>query len=471
MITAVYYGICGVLSVGVLLGIHWMSQVDTAARGNRLSALCMGTALIVVMLQTDFSNSLLFIGGGLLIGVLLSWWMTTHVKMIQMPQFVALLNGLGGLSSMLAAYLTLNAVNADFSLFELTTAGIAMMIGVITFSGSLIAVLKLHRLMTQRAVFFSGQNIITFIAFFFSLAMVVGLLLFNDSTKLLSLMVILSGMVFGLLFALRVGGADMPITISLLNSTSGMAAAITGMALGNVLLVSVGSIVGASGLVLTQIMCKAMNRSLASILFGIKRVVSDESEDADMKEEVLVDTGQSAEPEVAELWLQEARDIILIPGYGMALSQAQELVMELTTLLEQQGKRVRFAIHPVAGRMPGHMNVLLAEVEVPYEKLFEMDNINPDFPTSDLVIVIGANDVINPAANTQADTPIYGMPVLNVEEAGRLIICNFDLEAGYSGVKNPLYEPSAHILMMLGDAKESLEKLISVLKPLRSSTE
>jgi NAD(P) transhydrogenase subunit beta len=265
-------------------------------------------------------------------------------------------------------------------------------------------------------------------------------------------------LIFGLLFALPVGGADMPITISLLNSLSGVAAAIAGMALGDILLVAVGGIVGASGLLLTQIMSRAMNRRLSGILFSARQAprpsVPAPTEDTEPAVRETVDLDE---------WLSVSKSIVIIPGYGMALSQAQEKVRSLHDRLEGLGKSVRFAIHPVAGRMPGHMNVLLAEVDIPYDKLFELDDINPTLPQTDLAIVIGANDVINPAANTAEGTPIYGMPVLDAGEAHRLIICNFDLKPGYAGVPNPLYDARPNTLLMLGDAKESLDTILSAL--------
>lgn len=417
-----YYLVSALLSLLVLLGIYWMSRVSTAVKGNRLSALAMLAAIVIVLVKENILTeaSVLL---GLALGTALGIVMARRVKMITMPQMVGLLNGLGGLASALAALLTLQS-NPALPSFERFTAMLALAVGALTFTGSLVAAGKLHRLLPQKPI------------------------------------------------ALPVGGADMPITISLLNSTSGVAAAIAGMAIGDVLLVSVGGIVGASGLLLTQIMCRSMNRKLSDILFarslGDRRPAPAAAEKAEENEpapeDKIEEQPQAADKSQLPDWLKEARDIIIIPGYGMAVSQAQELVKALHDALETGGRQVRFAIHPVAGRMPGHMNVLLAEVDIPYDKLFEMDDINPQMAQADLVVVIGANDVVNPAANTAEGTPIYGMPVLDAQAAKRLIICNFDLQPGYAGVPNPLYEPSPDILMLLGDAKDSLRDMLAALE-------
>ena len=284
--------------------------------------------------------------------------------------------------------------------------------------------------------------------------------------------VIVSGF-FGVAFAIRVGGADMPITISLLNSLSGVAGAIAGIAIANPLLVAVGGVVGASGLLLTQIMCRAMNRSLKGILFGkaatpvAKAAPAEEQAVATEEESVAemdapIEEVAAPEDEVSPgQLLAEAKKVILIPGYGMALAQAQGLVKQLADKLEANGTEVLFAIHPVAGRMPGHMNVLLCEVDVPYEKLYEMDDVNPQFAQCDVAVIIGANDVVNPAANTAQGTPIYGMPVLDVDKAKHLIVCNYDLKPGYAGVDNPIYTKSQGVTLLLGDAKETLAELLA----------
>lgn len=465
-----YYVISVLLSLGVLYGIKLMSSVKTAALGNRVSALCMLVAVVVTMVRTDLAGSLAYIIAGLVLGSLLSVYMTVRVKMIQMPQMVGLLNGLGGLASALAAILTV-AAGDKLNTFELATSGIALAVGALTFSGSMVAAGKLQGLLRQKPVVYPGHSFLTAFAAMVQGVLIVLLALFPAANSLLLCLLLgVAGLVFGFLFAIRVGGADMPITISLLNSTSGVAAAIAGMALGDILLVAIGGIVGASGLLLTQIMCRSMNRSLRHVIFGSApaRQTEEAQPAASLQDAPPADAPaasapvkpQAASPEDVKGWLKDAQQVILIPGYGMALAQAQELVKQLLDKLQAAGKQVRFAIHPVAGRMPGHMNVLLAEVDIPYELLCEMDSINGDFPTTDLVVVVGANDVINPAANTAQGTPIYGMPILDAAKARHLVICNYDRKPGYAGVENPLYAPSPNILLLLGDAKDSLNTLL-----------
>ncbi len=465
-----YYLVSALLSLLVLLGIYWMSRVSTAVKGNRLSALAMLAAIVIVLVKENILTeaSVLL---GLALGTALGIVMARRVKMITMPQMVGLLNGLGGLASALAALLTLQS-NPALPSFERFTAMLALAVGALTFTGSLVAAGKLHRLLPQKPIALPAHRLLTGLSALLTTLLLVLPLLQSGQTMLFAVLALVFSLALGVLIALPVGGADMPITISLLNSTSGVAAAIAGMAIGDVLLVSVGGIVGASGLLLTQIMCRSMNRKLSDILFarslGDRRPAPAAAEKAEENEpapeDKIEEQPQAADKSQLPDWLKEARDIIIIPGYGMAVSQAQELVKALHDALETGGRQVRFAIHPVAGRMPGHMNVLLAEVDIPYDKLFEMDDINPQMAQADLVVVIGANDVVNPAANTAEGTPIYGMPVLDAQAAKRLIICNFDLQPGYAGVPNPLYEPSPDILMLLGDAKDSLRDMLAALE-------
>ena len=481
MTDTVYYIICGVLSIGVLLGINMMSKVKSAVKGNRLSALCMLAAVCVTLYKYQiFSAGMMW--AGLAIGAAIGIYLTIKVEMITMPQTVALLNGLGGAASAVAALLTLAAVDTKAGIFAIVTGGIALAVGALTFSGSLIAAGKLHKLLPQKPTVLPAHQALTTVSFLGMIAFIVLLPIKPELMIVISVAGLVISLLFGIFFAIRVGGADMPITISLLNSTSGVAASIAGMAIGDILLVSVGGIVGASGLLLTQIMCRAMNRSLASILFSkaasparsaqpAKPVQSASSSASAPKEasgakpaqQELTATGHADKSQLSS-WFSDAKEIIFIPGYGMALSQAQGLVKQLADKLESMGKNVRFAIHPVAGRMPGHMNVLLCEVDIPYDKLYEMEAINPDFDKTDLAIIIGASDVVNPAANTAEGTPIYGMPVLAAEKAKKLIICNYDLQPGYAGVPNPLYEPNPNTMMLLGDAKESINTMLDSLR-------
>ena len=464
MSDGLYYALSAVLALGVLYGIRLMSNVRTAARGNRFSALCMLLAVAVTMARTDLRGSLVYILLGLLAGILLSVFMTVKVRMIQMPQMVGLLNGLGGLASAVAAVMTL-ALQAARGGFEVVSAGLALAVGALTFSGSLVAAAKLHGLMSPKPRVLPGHSLMSALSAILMAALVVLMPLFPLRAAALCLPLGLLGLVFGWLFAVRVGGADMPITISLLNATSGVAAGIAGMALGDVLLVAVGGIVGASGLLLTQIMCRAMNRSLSGVLFGRAGVPSAPAADGPVTagEGKPEEAPAAASLSDAKIWIAEAKSVVIIPGYGMALSQAQERVKKLQDALAAKEKAVRYAIHPVAGRMPGHMNVLLAEADVPYELLREMEEVNPDFPDMDLAVVVGANDVVNPAANTAQGTPIYGMPILEAGKAKHLIICNFDDKPGYAGVPNPLYAPRPDVLLLLGDAKDSLDQLLELV--------
>ena len=446
-----YYIVCAVLVAGVLGGIAMMSRVKTAVAGNALSAACTAAAIFVTLYKYHLLTQAglwVCLALGLAVGIVGAY----RVKMIQMPQAVALLNGFGGAASALVAAVSL--MEGLTGIFSLVTAGLALAVGMITLTGSLIAAGKLQKLISQRPVVWKGHSAIVGLSIVLT-AVTVALAAVPTVPVWLSLVLCLcfSGF-FGVAFAIRVGGADMPITISLLNSLSGVAGAIAGMAIGDPLLVAIGGVVGASGLLLTQIMCRAMNRHLGDILLG--------KTSAPTKRE-------KAEP-AAVVKEAQAKNVIIVPGYGMALAQAQQTIKQLADRLEARGAQVRFAIHPVAGRMPGHMNVLLCEADVPYEQLYEMDAINDGFKACDAVLVIGANDVVNPAANTAEGTPIYGMPVLNVADAKHVIICNYDLKPGYAGVENPLYHKKEGVSLLLGDAKDTLQALCNELNANEAQT-
>ena len=476
------------LAVLVLAGISRMSKVKTAVAGNLLSALAMLCGIVATLLFAGVV-SVWTIYVSILIGALAGSLIAARVKMIQMPQTVALFNGLGGGASALVGILSIHGDSA----FVRFTALLAVAVGMVTLVGSLVAAGKLHRILPQKPVVWKGHSLCTLLFLALTLGFVVAGIFAQGAGLTLCLVgAFVSASLFGLWFSLRVGGADMPITISLLNSLSGVAGSIAGMAIGDVFLVAVGGIVGASGLLLTQIMCRAMNRKLMSILTGgtmkqpsIQPPVIEENEElvqrimdlekkikeleamvADLEARVKALDGQlnaapCEEAPTAASVLSKAKDVIIVPGYGMALAQAQHQVRQLADKLESRGARVRFAIHPVAGRMPGHMNVLLAEADVDYEKLYEMDAINEDFKNADAVVVIGANDVLNPAARNAVGTPIYGMPVLNVDEAPEVIVCNYDLKPGYAGVENPIYSREKGVYLELGDAKETLMRLMA----------
>lgn len=466
-----------VLSVCVLAGISLMSKVKSAPTGNLLSAFAM-LAGIVATLYFSGVASVVTIYAAILVGALIGSVMAVKAQMIQMPQLVALFNGLGGGASALVGMMTALGIGLDgghsevvmlmmimkpgYVIFISLTSLLAVAVGMITLVGSLVAAGKLHRVLPQRPVVWSGHSVltlITLVATVFSIAW--GAFVPEQMGIALGGCLIASSL-FGLFFSVRVGGADMPITISLLNSLSGVAGAIAGMAISDIFLVAVGGIVGASGLLLTQIMCRAMNRSLMSILLGGVKKTSAMPKPAAAP---IADNQPAPAPaaktdKTASDVLSAARNVIIVPGYGMALAQAQHLVKQLADTLTRNGAEVRFAIHPVAGRMPGHMNVLLAEADVPYEQLYEMEAINDDFAAADAVVVIGANDVLNPAARNAEGTPIYGMPVLNVDKAPAVIICNYDLKPGYAGVDNPLYSKQEGVFLELGDAKETLMRII-----------
>ena len=462
------YVISALLSLLVMVGIALMSKVRYASLGNSLSALAI-LAGIVFTLLTKENNATPIITAwtlypSLAIGALIGGLFATRVKMIQMPQLVALLNGLGGGASALVGILSVAGIGERLAAtaFSNFTGYLAIGIGLITLVGSLVAAGKLHRLLPQKPQVWAFHSMATVL----SLVVMAILILIGTFSQyegmpvfwLIAGVAIFSSL-FGLYFSIRVGGADMPITISLLNSLSGVAGAIAGMAIGDVLLVAVGGIVGASGLLLTQIMCRAMNRSLLSILLGTKKKVAAPAPPS------VATASPAAAPKIevkktpGEV-LSTAKRVIIVPGYGMALAQAQHEVKQLADALRKGGAEVRFAIHPVAGRMPGHMNVLLAEANVPYDDLFEMEAINDDFAKVDAAIVIGANDVLNPAARNAEGTPIYGMPVLNVDQAPYVVICNYDLKPGYAGVVNPLYTREEGVALLTGDAKETVSALL-----------
>ena len=489
--------ISAILAVLVLAGISMMSKVRTAVAGNLLSAFAMLCGIVGTLFFAGVV-SVWTIYVSILIGALIGSLLAARVQMIQMPQTVALFNGLGGGASALVGLLSVHGDSA----FVRFTALLAVAVGMVTLVGSLIAAGKLHRVLPQKPVVWKGHALCTLLFLVLTLAFVVaGTFAHGAGLTVCLVGAFVFASLFGLWFSLRVGGADMPITISLLNSLSGVAGSIAGMAIGDVFLVAVGGIVGASGLLLTQIMCRAMNRKLMSILTGgtmkpsnptpaieeneneelvqrimdlEKKIKELEAMVADLEARVQALDGQlNAAPAPAPVAapveeaptaasvLSKAKDVIIVPGYGMALAQAQHQVRQLADKLESRGARVRFAIHPVAGRMPGHMNVLLAEADVDYEKLYEMDAINDDFKNADAVVVIGANDVLNPAARNAVGTPIYGMPVLNVDQAPEVIVCNFDLKPGYAGVENPIYSREKGVYLELGDAKETLMRLMA----------
>jgi NAD(P) transhydrogenase subunit beta len=458
-----YYAVSAGLAILVLVGIFLMSKVKTAKTGNALSAIALLTGVVVSMIRYDLLP-IWVIYASILFGSAFSLWLVLKIKMIEMPQMIALLNGLGGLTSLIVGGFAMLGIGSDQEVFSTASAMVAVFVGGWTFVGSLIAAGKLHRLINQKPIVLKGHRIWLSLTLILTLAvMVIGLFNVLSLPIALALLTVLS-FAFGYLFTIRIGGADMPIAISLLNSLSGVAGAVSGLAVGDVLLVSVGGIVGASGLLLTQIMCRAMNRRLWEILLG--KTTQKISSHQEKPKLVTIETPEEtilSNPDFKEV-VQEAKDVIIVPGYGMAVAQAQHLLKQTADYLKGRGARVRYAIHPVAGRMPGHMNVLLAEANVDYDELFEMDDLNDQFQSVDLTIVVGANDVMNPAARAAEGTPIYGMPILNVDQSKHIFIFNYDTKPGYAGVDNPLYQRKNGVYLFLGNAKDTLNTFLNDIK-------
>ena len=452
------YIVSGVLILVVLIGISLMSKVKTAKLGNRLSALAMLLAIIVTLINAKIFtiNNYWIIFITIILGTVLGFLWTYRIKMIQMPALVAVLNGVGGAASAIVGGFALFGIGAGTDTFSVITSMLALIIGVITFWGSLVAGGKLSNVISSKPTVLPLHKIITALLIILMLALIVDSVVGIIPNQLILLIVtVVISSLFGIVFTIRVGGADMPITISLLNSLSGVAGAIAGLATKNLLLVSIGGIIGASGLLLTQVMCKAMNRSLLDILLG-KTTTGKKAE--------FVEEAKESQEAIEEIdpvaVLKDAKDVIIVPGYGMAIAQAQHLVKQLADKLIEQGATVKYAVHPVAGRMPGHMNVLLSEANVDYEDLYEMEDINSQFKDADVTIVIGANDVLNPAARNAQGTPIYGMPILNVDQCKNIIIFNYDLKPGYAGVNNPIYSRKQGVSLNLGNAADTLAEIL-----------
>lgn len=458
-----YYILCGLLVIAVLAGIHLMSKVEKAQLGNQVSALAIAFGIIITLIKKDILPVWL-IYPAMAIGLIIGLIMAKRVKMIEMPQMVALLNGVGGAASAIVASFAFLSLYSGNDFFGRITSVLAVIVGTVTLTGSLVAAGKLHKIFAQRPVILPMHQVITGLLLVLTLFFLIAGGVFN---LLPAIVIIIATLVFsalfGVVFSIRVGGADMPITISLLNSLSGVAAAVAGFAVSDILLVAVGGIVGASGLFLTQIMCNAMNRKLFDILLGKTSVQGNIPVKAtETVTEPEISNEKEIQPDPVEI-IKGAKQIIIVPGYGMALAHAQHLVKDLAKKLTANGSKVKYAIHPVAGRMPGHMDVLLIEAGVPFDDVFEMDDINDEFKTSDLTIVVGANDVLNPAARNAAGTPIYGMPILNVDQCKNIILFNYDLKPGYSGVDNPIYQRREGVWIIQGDASVTITEILTKL--------
>ena len=457
-----------IASVTFILGLKFLSNPATARKGNLIAAFGMGLAIFTtIFLYTDSDGNHLrnlpFIFAGLLVGTIVGWLTAKKVQMTAMPEMVSLFNGMGGACAMLISiiefqHITQSANQTIVPLGELATIIVGMIIGSVSFAGSIIAWGKLSGNVKDKS--FGLQQFIN-IGLLAVILVLAALAVVNTDAQMFYAVLVLS-LVYGILFVLPIGGADMPVVISLLNSFTGVAAACGGFLYDNKVMLVGGILVGSAGTLLTVVMCKAMNRSLLNVLIGnfgggsTSAAATSASFEGTIKEVTASD---------AAILMKYAKKVIIVPGYGLAVAQAQHVVHELEELLEKEGVEVKYAIHPVAGRMPGHMNVLLAESNVSYDKLVEMEEINSEFTTTDVVLVVGANDVVNPAAKTDPNSPIYGMPILDVENATNVIVNKRSMKAGYAGIENELfYKPKTS--MLFGDAKKALTQLVSEIKNL-----
>jgi NAD(P) transhydrogenase subunit beta len=444
-----------------ILGLKMLAHPRTAVRGNLIGALGMLVA-VVAALSDGVIDDYRFILGGVAVGAVVGAVLALRVAMTAMPQMVALLNGFGGAASALVAGAELVQYSLDAGLRLELSAAVATaasgFIGGVTFWGSLVAFAKLQEVLFKQPVAFAGQQAVNACLAAIALLLAVVLIRNPDALWAYWLLVIVSS-VLGVLLVVPIGGADMPVVIALLNSYSGLAAAATGFVLGNGVLIIAGSLVGASGIILTRIMCKAMNRSLTNVLFGTLGPTAG----AASADEVYAGKIKSTSADEIAMLFDSARRVVVVPGYGMAVAQAQHAVRDLATQLESRGIEVLYAIHPVAGRMPGHMNVLLAEANIPYDKLVEMDDINPQFPETDVVLVIGANDVVNPSARDDPKSAIAGMPILNVDLARTVVVVKRSLSPGFAGIPNPLFA-AENCLMYFADGKKAILDLVTAVK-------
>jgi NAD(P) transhydrogenase subunit beta len=439
-------------------GLKLLNSPATARKGNQLAALGMFIGIVVTLFDQQII-SFEWIIAGILIGGLIGAVLAKKVAMTAMPELVAVFNGFGGGASALVAWGEFSRLVDPTTMTpdSLVTTGLGIFIGSLTFTGSFIAFGKLKGFISGNAITFPGLNIIN-IGSMIAVLVLIGFFTFDPTNQTIFWVILGLSLLIGITSVIPIGGADMPVVISLLNSYSGLAASMAGFVIGNNLLIIAGALVGAAGLILTQIMCKAMNRSLANVIFGAFGGDSGGSgggEDGDK-------TVRETSAEDLAIQVAYASKVVIAPGYGLAVAQAQHVLKEVAMKLEERGVQVKYGIHPVAGRMPGHMNVLLAEADVPYDQLLDMDQINPEFKTTDVVLIIGANDVVNPVAKTEPGSPIYGMPILNVDEAKRTVVFKRSLSPGYAGIDNPLFYDEKN-QMFFGDAKKSLQALNEAL--------
>jgi NAD(P) transhydrogenase subunit beta len=450
-----------VCAITFIIGLKRLSSPRTAVRGNQVAAFGMVLAIGVTLWDADARN-LAWIIAGIVIGGVIGAYSARAVKMTAMPQMVALFNGVGGGAAALISiseYHDRIGLATDPATSFLISTLFSAIVGGVSFAGSMIAFGKLQEVISGSPVTVPGQKAVNAVNFIAIVVLAVYLAAGNESEGVLVLAVALS-LLLGVSLVMAIGGADMPVVISLLNSFTGLAAAATGFTLHNNLLIIAGTLVGASGALLTQMMSRAMNRSLANVVFGAFGTGSGTAVAGPAGAQGTV---RSASADDVAVMLGYARRVVIVPGYGLAVAQAQHVVRELADQLERKGVDVRYAIHPVAGRMPGHMNVLLAEADVPYTQLYEMDEINAEFPRTDVSLVVGANDVVNPAAKNTPGSPIYGMPVLNGDQSQALVVLKRSMNTGFAGIDNELFtDPKT--TMLFGDAKESLANLVTSVK-------
>ncbi len=450
-----------IAAVFFIFGLKFLSSPRTARQGNQLAAAGMGIAVLATFLSRGWeSSNYILIIVGILIGGAAAGWAARVVKMTAMPQMTAIYNGMGGAT---AAFVSLGEFmhKSGIGTGEKAAIVIGLIIGSISFTGSIIAFMKLQELLPGSPIRIANQQLYNAVAAV-SLVVITILLLGIDHgtpAKAILWIVFAVALAVGVSVVLPIGGADMPVVIAILNSLTGLAAAVAGLALGNQAMVIAGALVGASGSYLTYLMAKAMNRSVANVIFGSWGAVAVADSGGGSGEQLPI---RETSPDDVAVQLAYAPKVIIVPGYGLAVAQAQHAVRELADVLQERGVDVKYAIHPVAGRMPGHMNVLLAEANVSYDDLYEMEQINDDFASTDVSLVIGANDVTNPAARDDKTSPIYGMPILNVDESQNIVVLKRSMKSGYAGIENMLFH-NEKTAMLFGDAKDSITRLISAV--------
>jgi len=443
-----------------VVGLQRLTHPATARQGNKIAAVGMAVAVAATLLKEQIGDWELIIAG-VLIGTVVGVPAARNVKMTAMPQMVALFNGVGGGAVALVAWAEFRHADGHLELEQMIPILFAAIIGSISFWGSNIAFGKLQEVIPGRPIMLPGQSFVNLILLLGSVGCATAIAA-GEESEALFIAILVAAAVLGNMVVLPIGGADMPVVISLLNAFTGLSAAAMGLALDNTALIVAGMIVGASGTILTNLMADAMNRSIGHIVMGgFGGTVAAPAGPADAEGRTV----KSTTADDVAIQLSYASQVVVVPGYGMAVAQAQHAVRELSEELEKRGVEVKFAIHPVAGRMPGHMNVLLAEADVPYEQLKEMDEINNEFSRTDVSLVIGANDVTNPAARTQSDSPIYGMPILNVDESGSVIVLKRSMASGFAGIDNPLFYDEK-TSMLFGDAKESITAVLASVQDL-----